>query len=53
MIQRILKYQSEFDNYLPEKEQVRKTVRYQTTHVRFVVAWQLEEDEKKDEQTIR
>ena len=53
MIQRVLKYQRDFDYYLTEKEHVRKTVRYQTTHVLFVVAWQLEEDEKKDEQTIR
>ncbi|MDX9908047.1 MAG: hypothetical protein GX792_09210 [Bacteroidales bacterium] len=40
-------YQSDYDNYLPEKGQYRGRIKHQTTHVRFVVAWQLENREEK------
>lgn len=45
-----VKYRSDYENYPPNKVFYRKTVRYQMSHQRFVVPWQLENDKKKKNQ---
>lgn len=42
-----VKYRSDYENYPPNKVFYRKTVRYQMSHQRFVVPWQLENDKKE------
>jgi hypothetical protein len=57
MLQEVFKYQSyqsDFDNYLPEDEQFRPKLKFRATQIRFVVAWQLEnEEESEDDRTNR
>jgi hypothetical protein len=42
-----VRYRNDYENYAPYKVYFRKSVKYQFSHERFVVPWQLEENKKE------